>query len=159
MRHLGDIPVINKIITIQDDIIIIRYNKEEISHYFSEVHDISLTKIKVKKNVISQKNTLIILTLYPILFFFTPNYIYAIFPYVLLLLLSIYCKSSRYEQVYYLKIILNDGSRSRLKINSQDRLDVIREITNYINYRFKKSMQELFMDLHHNETSLLKTVS
>lgn len=151
MRHLGEFHVINKIITIKDDIITIRYKKEEISHYFSEVHDISLTKIKIKKNVIALKITLIILTLYPILFFFI-NHIYAIFPYVLQLLLSIYFKSNRYEQGYFLKIILNNGSRSRLRIHSKDRLNIIIEITNYIDYRFKKSMQEFFMDLNLNET-------
>lgn len=157
MRHSG-ISVFNKIIILKHDIITIRYKKAEFSYNFSDVHDIMLTKMKVKKNILTFKISLIAISVLLILFYSIPYNAYIV-PIYFLILLLLYFKSNRYEQVYYLKIILNDGSRSRLKINSKDRLDVIREITNYIDYRFKKSMQELFTDLQHNENVFSTKVS
>lgn len=159
MQHLGKTPVINKIITIKNDNITIRYNNKELFYNFIDVHDIKLTKMKVRKNVVVLNFFAVVLSLFPILFYNKFDNITTIALYVVLLLSFLHFKSQRYEQAYYLKIIMENGSRYRIKIHSKDRLDVIREITSYIDYRFKKSMQELFMDIQPKVSFLKNKVS
>lgn len=159
MQHSGKIPVINKIIAINNDIISIRYNKKELYYSFSDVEDIKLTKMKVKKNVAILKLFAIVLTFFPLALYSLLNNLIVILFYAALLLLFLHFKSNKYEHAYYLKIVLHNGCRHRVKIHSKDRLDAIREITSYIDYRFKKSMQELFMDLHHTKSIYTSQVS
>ena len=103
--------------------------------------------MKIKKNIILLNTLLIILMLMPIAFFQKFEDVNIILIYVILLLLLLHFKSNRYEQAYYIKIVLKNGKRHRLKIHYKDRLDVIREITTYIDFRFKHSMQELFHEI------------
>lgn len=158
MQQSGKIPIINKIITIKNDIITIRYDKKELRYEFTDVHDIGLTKMKVKKNIALLNIIAVLLSLFPIALYSMLNNIYLIFFYVIILLIFLHFKSNKYELSYYLKITMNNGCRYRLKIHSKDRLDVIREITSYIDYRFKKSMQDLFIDLHQNKPILNSNV-
>lgn len=151
MQQSGKIPVINKIITIKNDIITIRYDNKELCYDFDDIHDIGLTKMKIKKNIIMLNFIAFMLTLFPILFYSILDNAYTITLYTSMLLLFLHFKSNRYEMAYYLKITLNNGYRHRLRIYSKDRLDVIRETTSYIDYRFKKSMQELFKDLQQSK--------
>lgn len=159
MQHSGQIPVINKIIAIKNDLITIRYRKQQLYYNFYDVNDIKLTKMKVKKNIVAINLIGITLTLFPIAFYYILNNIFIILAYAMLLLVFLHFKSNRYEQAYYLKITLHNGQRHRIKIQSKDRLDIIREITSYIDYRFKKSMQELFMDMHQNKHAFKTNVS
>ncbi|MCO6149335.1 hypothetical protein [Flavobacterium sp. NRK1] len=159
MHYSGKVPVINKIITLNTEVIEIRYNNKKMTLAFSDVHDIKLVKMKIKKNILLLNTLLVSLVLVPIAFYQKFENVNVIIIYVILLLFMLHFKSHRYEQAYYIKIILKSGKRLRLKIDYKDRLDVIREITTYIDFRFRQSMYELFHDTKENKPSINTSAS
>lgn len=156
MHHSGKIPIISKIISIKRDGIEIRYRKKELYMPFSDVHDIKLIKSKVVQNIIVLNLLVAALIVTPVLFYDSLDEPLTITAYGLMLLLLISFKSRKYEQAYFITIILNNGTNYKIKIQHKDRLDAIREITNYIDHRFKRSMQELFLE---RETAMNSSAS
>lgn len=112
---------------------------------FSDVHDIRLIKSKPKEYLIILNSLIAALIATPVIFYKSLDEPFTITAYGLLLLMLIGFKSRRFQQAYYITIILTNGKNYKIKIKHKDRLDVIREITNYIDHRFKRSMQELFL--------------
>ena len=136
MHYSEKIPIISKIISIKRNGIEIRYQKKQLYMPFSDVHDIRLIKSRAKEYIFILNTLILALIAIPILFYSSLDEPFIITIYGIMLLILIAFKSRRFEQAYYITIILTSGKNYRIKIKHKDRLDVIRE----------RLMQELFLE-------------